>query len=148
MHGPRCVRQQCAGGQQRHVHATAVKVYLVGLGRPLSSACQLSAPTSAALVVFRMAPAPPTAYPTSLRPPPTCQHGLSFMDRWSCLLRVGVGVAFRVPSSAVGSRVSPPLRPREDGLAHPAQTQRSNLAAALGVLWGCGLLGLARGLTW
>jgi hypothetical protein len=32
------------------------------------------------------------------------------------------------------SRAWPPHRPREDGLAHPADTSRSNLAAALGLL--------------
>jgi hypothetical protein len=41
-----------------------------------------------------------------------------------------------VSSSAGGEQqsVATPLRPREDGLAHPADTSRSNLAAALGLL--------------
>jgi hypothetical protein len=34
------------------------------------------------------------------------------------------------------SRASPPHRPREEGLAHPADTSRPNLAAALGLLSG------------
>ena len=44
-------------------------------------------------------------------------------------------LGFRV-SSAVSqsSRASPPYRPREDGLAHPADPSRTNLAAALDLL--------------
>jgi hypothetical protein len=42
------------------------------------------------------------------------------------------------PTSGFGflesSRASPPHRPREDGLAHPADSSRTNLAAALGLL--------------
>ena len=44
-----------------------------------------------------------------------------------------VRVGFRFPAMEK-SRVSPPHRPREDGLAHPVDTSRSNLAAALGLL--------------
>jgi hypothetical protein len=34
----------------------------------------------------------------------------------------------------VSSRASPPHRPREDGLIHPADTSRTNLASVLGLL--------------
>jgi hypothetical protein len=37
-------------------------------------------------------------------------------------------------SRVLGSRASPPHVPREEGLAHPADPSRSNLAAALGLL--------------
>jgi hypothetical protein len=40
--------------------------------------------------------------------------------------------------SAEGSRASPPLRPREDGLAHPADSSRTNLADTLNLRGGGG----------
>jgi hypothetical protein len=54
----------------------------------------------------------------------------------------GVELGLRLPAAPVeSSRASPPLRPREDGLNHPADTLRTNLADALALLsrWlGCG----------
>jgi hypothetical protein len=44
-------------------------------------------------------------------------------------------VGFRFPAAPVeDSRASPPHRPREDRLTHPADTSRSNIAEALGLL--------------
>ena len=40
----------------------------------------------------------------------------------------------RFPVAPESSRVSPPHRPREDGLTRPADTSRSNIASALGLL--------------
>jgi hypothetical protein len=42
------------------------------------------------------------------------------------------GMASRFPADE-GNRASPPHRPREDGLTHPADTPRSNLASASGL---------------
>jgi hypothetical protein len=45
------------------------------------------------------------------------------------------GFGLRVPAAPrVSSRVSPPHRPRENGLAHPADPSRPNIAFALGLL--------------
>jgi hypothetical protein len=46
---------------------------------------------------------------------------------------VGSPASYRGAGFTV-SRASPPHRPREEGLAHPADTSRTNLAAALGLL--------------
>ena len=49
---------------------------------------------------------------------------------------VAVGCGASASSSPVGSsRGWEPHMPREDGLTHPADTSRSNLASALSVLW-------------
>jgi hypothetical protein len=62
------------------------------------------------------------------RPPPGALLPPSLFAAEYLSLRVSV------PSSAEGDRVSPTHRPREDWLAHPAGTSKTNLATALGVL--------------
>jgi hypothetical protein len=72
-----------------------------------------------------------------LRLTPTCSRlniqscfylGSAFEERLPNL-------AFRFPAAPVeSSRASPPHRPRDDGLAHPADSSRSNLASTLGLL--------------
>jgi hypothetical protein len=48
---------------------------------------------------------------------------------------MGDGTSVSVSSDAAeSSRSSPPYRPREDGLAHPTNTSRSNLAACLALV--------------
>jgi hypothetical protein len=45
------------------------------------------------------------------------------------------GARFRFPAARVeSSRAWPPHRPREEGFTHPADTSRSNLAAALALV--------------
>ena len=56
---------------------------------------------------------------------------------------MGDGTSVSVSSDAAeSSRSSPPYRPREDGLAHPTNTSRSNLAAGSGLTSGCRTLRL------
>ena len=50
-------------------------------------------------------------------------------------LRAGIGFP---AASEESSRVSPPRRPREDGLSHPADTSRSNLLLPCVYVQGCG----------
>jgi hypothetical protein len=53
--------------------------------------------------------------------------------RYEPLQKIGLG--FRFPAAGGESRRAfSPHRPREDGITHPADTSRANLAAALGLL--------------
>jgi hypothetical protein len=58
-----------------------------------------------------------------------CQKGFASSPRRSCKPQV-----FRSPAPVESSRASPRHRPREDGLVRPADTSRTDLAAALGLL--------------
>jgi hypothetical protein len=75
-------------------------------------------------------PADPSIYPG---------RGSSLVrsKEWTQGARVLHHLTWRIwfPAAPVeGGRASPPHRPREGGLAHPADTSRSNLADALGLL--------------
>jgi hypothetical protein len=62
--------------------------------------------------------------------PPAQRVAVHHVVRSHCHL----GLGFRLPAPVESSRAWPPLRPREDGLPHPAATSRTDLAAAFGLL--------------
>jgi hypothetical protein len=60
--------------------------------------------------------------------------GLRFPAKFADWLKMKAKLGFGFQQPRESSSASPPHRPREDGLARPADTSRPNLAAALALL--------------